>query len=137
MILKEIPASRLNVPGHGYVIKSGSRAGSSARMRKVSMRLTRRHFLITAGSLASGSLALEARARSLLRFEFRELHMGTIFKIVLYAPDQPSASAGSRAAFDRIAALDHIMSDYDESSELMQLCRAAGGPAISISDDLC
>ena len=137
MILKEISASLLSVPGRGDVRKSGSRAGSSARMRKVCMRLTRRRFLITAGSLAHGALALEARARSLLRFEFREPHMGTIFNIALYAPGQSTAAAASRAAFDRIAALDHIMSDYDESSELMQLCRAAGGPAISISDDLC
>ena len=63
--------------------------------------------------------------------------MGTMFKIVLYAPDETTAATASRAAFDRIAALDHIMSDYDASSELMQLCRAAGGPAVSISEDLC
>ncbi len=62
--------------------------------------------------------------------------MGTLVKIVLYAPDEPSATAASRAAFDRIAALDHIMSDYDADSELMQLCRFAGGPALSISEDL-
>ena len=63
--------------------------------------------------------------------------MGTIFKIVLYASDQAAAAAASRAAFDRIAALDHIMSDYDETSELMRLCRAAGSPAVEISTDLC
>ena len=62
--------------------------------------------------------------------------MGAMMKIVLYASDQTAASAASRAAFDRIAALDHIMSDYDAGSELMQLCRAAGGPPESISEDL-
>jgi len=62
--------------------------------------------------------------------------MGALFKIVLYAPDESTATAASRAAFDRIAALDHIMSDYRSDSELMQLCRAAGGPAVSISEDL-
>lgn len=62
--------------------------------------------------------------------------MGTLIKIVLYAPDQTAATAASRAAFDRIAALDHIMSDYRSDSELMQLCRTAGGPAVRISEDL-
>jgi thiamine biosynthesis lipoprotein len=62
--------------------------------------------------------------------------MGTMFRIVLYAPDENSAATASRAAFARIAALDHIMSDYDDSSELMQLCRAAGGPAVEASEDL-
>jgi len=62
--------------------------------------------------------------------------MGTMMKIALYARDQTTASAASRAAFDRIAALDHIMSDYDDGSELMQLCRAAGGPPVTASEDL-
>jgi FAD:protein FMN transferase len=62
--------------------------------------------------------------------------MGTLMEIVLYAPDESTASAASRAAFDRIAALDDIMSDYKSDSELMQLCRSAGGPAVSISEDL-
>ena len=80
---------------------------------------------------------LMAAPASLARFDFSEPHMGTMFKIVLYAPDPDLAAAASRAAFDRIAALDRIMSDYDETSELMRLCRAAGGPAVEISADLC
>jgi thiamine biosynthesis lipoprotein len=83
------------------------------------------------------SLCLTAARASLSRFEFSEPHMGTMFRIVLYAPDPDLAAAASRAAFDRIAALDRIMSDYDESSELMRLCRDAGGPALEISTDLC
>jgi thiamine biosynthesis lipoprotein len=55
---------------------------------------------------------------------------------VLYASDKASATTASRAAFDRIAALDHIMSDYDSGSELMRLCRAAGGQPAMISEDL-
>ena len=49
--------------------------------------------------------------------------MGTIFRIVLYAPDPAAAAKASRAAFDRIQALDNIMSDYKPGSELRQLCR--------------
>jgi len=103
------------------------------------MRITRRRLLISLGTLGTGlkrPVLVTARA-SLARFEFSEPHMGTIFKIVLYARDRALATTASRAAFDRIAALDHIMSDYDETSELMRLCRGAGGPAVEISADLC
>lgn len=103
------------------------------------MRITRRHFLTLAGALAVSLSARDGTGESgpsLLRFEFSEPHMGTMFKIVLYAADRTAAAAATRAAFDRIAALDHIMSDYDAGSELMQLCKAAGGPAASVSDDL-
>ncbi|HEV2379110.1 MAG TPA: FAD:protein FMN transferase [Terriglobia bacterium] len=103
------------------------------------MRITRRHFLTSASALAVSLTARDSLCESgpaLLRFEFSEPHMGTMFKTVLYAPDQAAAAAASRAAFDRIAALDHIMSDYNQSSELMQLCRAAGGPAVNVSEDL-
>jgi thiamine biosynthesis lipoprotein len=62
--------------------------------------------------------------------------MGTEFKIVLYAPDAGLARQASDAAFHRIAMLDAIMSDYNPGSELMQLCRQAGGPPVRVSDDL-
>jgi FAD:protein FMN transferase len=104
------------------------------------MKITRRHFLMSAGTLVAAGRTRSATAvlqSPLSRFEFAEPHMGTMMKIVLYASDKAAATTASRAAFDRIAALDHIMSDYDESSELMQLCRGAGGPPVSISADLC
>lgn len=62
--------------------------------------------------------------------------MGTRFRIVLYAPDASAARRAARAAFDRIAKLDDIMSDYRANSELMSLCRAAGGPPVKVSEDL-
>ncbi|HME00377.1 MAG TPA: FAD:protein FMN transferase [Terriglobia bacterium] len=62
--------------------------------------------------------------------------MGTIFRIVLYAPDPTTASKASRAAFDRIQTLDNIMSDYKPGSELRQLCDKAGGPPVKVSEDL-
>ena len=84
-----------------------------------------------------GARAIAASVQSSLsRFEFTEPHMGTMMKIALYSSDQIAATAASRAAFDRIAALDHIMSDYRSDSELMQLCDGAGGPAVRISEDL-
>ena len=70
------------------------------------------------------------------RFEFVETHMGSEFKIILYSPDAPTARRASRAAFDRIAALDLVFSDYNPESELMRLCDRAGGAAVAVGDDL-
>ncbi len=70
------------------------------------------------------------------RFEFAEPRMGTEFKIILYTPDEAVARRASRAAFDRIAALDAALTDYDPASELMRLCARAGGPPIPVSPDL-
>jgi FAD:protein FMN transferase len=73
---------------------------------------------------------------ALTRFTSTEPHMGTKFKIILYAPDQATADAASQAAFARIAALDGIMSDYRPTSELMRLCQKAGGDPVPVSEEL-
>jgi thiamine biosynthesis lipoprotein len=72
----------------------------------------------------------------LVRFTFTEPRMGTQFKIVLYAPDEAMANNAATAAFKRIADLDLIMSDYRTTSELMQLCRQAGGEPVRVSQEL-
>ena len=72
----------------------------------------------------------------LTRFEFREPHMGSEFKLLLYCADAATARRASRAAFDRIARLDATLSDYDPDSELMRLCDRAGGPPVPVSEDL-
>jgi thiamine biosynthesis lipoprotein len=83
-------------------------------------------------------LALPALAAepALTRFTYVEPHMGTRFKIVLYAPDESSGNTAAREAFARIAAFDGIMSDYRPASELMQLCRKAGGDPVAVSEEL-
>lgn len=70
------------------------------------------------------------------RFEFRETHMGSEFKILLYSADAGSARLASRAAFDRIRELDRLLSDYDPESELSRLGEASGGPRVATSEDL-
>jgi thiamine biosynthesis lipoprotein len=81
-----------------------------------------------------------ARAEStepkLERFSYEEPHMGTKFRILLYAPDKVGADKASKAAFERVADLDRIMSDYQTTSELMSLCAKAGGDPVPVSDDL-
>jgi thiamine biosynthesis lipoprotein len=70
------------------------------------------------------------------RFTFEEPHMGTTFKITLYAADQATAKKAADAAFARIAELNRILSDYLTDSELMVLCGKAGGAAVEVSQDL-
>ncbi len=70
------------------------------------------------------------------RFEYRETHMGSEFKVLLYSAAEEEARSASRAAFDRVAALDRSFSDYDPESELMRLCDRAGGPPVEVSSDL-
>jgi thiamine biosynthesis lipoprotein len=76
----------------------------------------------------------------LARFTYTEYHMGVDARLVVYAPDQPTAEDACAAAFARIAALDSIMSDYRRDSELMRLCdgvaRRAPGPPVRVSRDL-
>lgn len=62
--------------------------------------------------------------------------MGVDARIVLYARDRETAEKACSAAFQRIADLDSIMSDYKPDSELMRLCARAGGPPVRISPDL-
>lgn len=71
------------------------------------------------------------------RFEYQQRHMGTLFRMVLYAPDSVLARQAARAGFDRVAQLDTILSDYIPGSELNQLSRTAGsGQWVAVSPDL-
>jgi thiamine biosynthesis lipoprotein len=83
-----------------------------------------------------GLQTLRAADPALERFVYTEGHMGTRFKIILYAPDKKTADEAVNAAFRRIAALDRRMSDYRDDSELVQLCAKAGGDPVEVSDDL-
>jgi thiamine biosynthesis lipoprotein len=73
---------------------------------------------------------------ALTRYEFTEPHMGTRFRIILYAPNEGAARKAATDAFARIASLNAIMSDYDPTSELMRLCSKAGGPPLPVSAEL-
>jgi thiamine biosynthesis lipoprotein len=73
---------------------------------------------------------------ALNRFEFEQPHMGTLFRLTLYAPDATSARTASDAAFARVAELNAMMTDYDAASELMRLCRQPVGKPVAVSDDL-
>ncbi len=74
---------------------------------------------------------------TLQRFDYTEIIMGVEARVVLYAPDEIEARRAARAAFDRMAQLDAVMSDYRPDSELMRATRAASSGPVAISDDLC
>ena len=73
----------------------------------------------------------------LQRFVFEKPEMGLPFRITLFAPDEAAAKAAADAAFARVAALNGVLSDYDDESELSRLSRTSGsGTPVPVSDDL-
>jgi thiamine biosynthesis lipoprotein len=75
-------------------------------------------------------------AKPLDRFVFSHPAMGTLITITLYAPDLAAAKAGADAAFQRIDALEDIMSDYQADSELLRLCDHPFGAPVPVSPEL-
>lgn len=77
---------------------------------------------------------------NLHRFEFNQPKMGAGFRIVLYAHDEGQANRAANAAFDRVDALNDILSEYDSSSELSRLAKCTlDGPMaepIKVSPEL-
>src|SRR5262245_16903237 len=69
---------------------------------------------LLATSCAFGEEALQ-------RFAFEKAEMGLPFRITLYAPDEKTAKAAADAAFERIAQLNSVLSDYDPDSEISRL----------------
>jgi len=92
--------------------------------------------LVVAGVLAATGCRSTPPVAHLHRFEFKQPHMGTLFTITLYAPDDTKARAASDAAFAKIAALDRMMTDYDPESELMRLCQKPAGQPVRVSGEL-
>jgi FAD:protein FMN transferase len=93
----------------------------------------------TISMLALVAIAVTAWAEDARRFEYEEPHMGTKFRVVLYAPDKETADRAAKAAFARVGELNRVMSDYIPDSELMKLCRKSSkepaGP-VKVSDEL-
>jgi FAD:protein FMN transferase len=87
-------------------------------------------------ALGSSVSVITPRSAGLARFSYTEYHMGVDARLVVYARDAATAKKACAAAFERIAALDTIMSDYRKDSELMRLCDRAGGPPVRVSADL-
>ena len=62
--------------------------------------------------------------------------MGIDARLVVYASSQDVANRACEAAFKRIAELEQAMSDYRQTSELMQFCSKPRGTRVKLSPDL-
>lgn len=82
------------------------------------------------------TLILAAASLTPHAYEAVEPHMGTLFRIKLYAADQAQADKAFRAAFARIAQIDSELSDYQPASELNRLSSRAVQQPLPVSDDL-
>jgi thiamine biosynthesis lipoprotein len=108
-------------------VASVGRSGSSSPLTAIAA---------TALVVAVAWSARAERPARLSRFEFTEPHMGTTFRVVLYAGSAADARAASARAFARIGDLDRRLTDYVPTSELSRVTREAVGHPIRISDDL-
>jgi thiamine biosynthesis lipoprotein len=70
------------------------------------------------------------------RSEFRQLHMATLFRIVLYGPPDANVQDPVRLAFKRIEELERILSSYREDSEVRAVSRRAFQSPQIVSLDL-
>lgn len=81
------------------------------------------------------SLSL-AHSQTLQRYEYSEAHMGTLFRIVMYAESEILAQKASTKAFDRIEELNTVFSDYLETSELSLISKHAFQQNVKVSDEM-
>ncbi len=89
-------------------------------------------------ALAANVLCLVALSgcASPRRFEFTRIQMGVQCRIVIYGADRASTEKAAAAAFEEVARLDGIMSDYRPESEVSRLSQARQGEVVPISADL-
>ncbi len=71
------------------------------------------------------------------KFAFEKAEMGIRFTVTLFAEKEDLAKQAADAAFARIAAINHIFSDYEDDSELALLSRTGGsGKKVPLSPEL-
>src|SRR5581483_8399176 len=110
---RQIVASGLSPEPH--LVYQVVRSGICAMAEKKRLLATVLTFALLFADAATGRSRMASQS-ALTRSEFVQAHMGTQFRIVLYARDAETAARASAAAFERIARLDATMSDYRETS---------------------
>lgn len=75
---------------------------------------------------------------ALTRYEFAEQKMGVPVSVILYASDDAKAQEAIDAVWARFDELNAILSDWDQESEIVQVCRKTGesGEVVPVSDEL-
>ena len=69
-------------------------------------------------------------------FEAVEPHMGTLFRIKLYAGTEAHAQAAFHSAFERVRQLDETLSDYQPASALSRATRGPVHQSVTVDTDL-
>jgi len=89
-------------------------------------------------AFSMGCVTRRADHPPLQRHAYEQPQMGVPFRMVVYATNELHAERAVDAAFDRVAELNAIMSDYETDSEISKLSRSSeeGSPAVSVSEDL-
>lgn len=62
--------------------------------------------------------------------------MSTVYQITVVGPEAPATRAAMDAAFDEIARLEGVLSEWREATELSRVNQAAGGEPVAIGDDV-
>jgi FAD:protein FMN transferase len=83
-----------------------------------------------------GRPAPAARPSDSVRVEVRQLQMGVMATLSVYAPDVETGRRACAAAFGRVRELNAALSDYDQDSELRRLLARAGQGPVPVGPDL-
>ena len=111
--------------------------GSPCLFRERSKAVRKTAFQVAAATLML-AMFFAASVVHAERHEYSRPLMGMAFRIIVHSEDEAKTKRAAKAAFDRVAVLNQIMSDYEPESELSKLSNLAGsGKAAKISDELC
>jgi thiamine biosynthesis lipoprotein len=91
---------------------------------------------LIAGSILVVLALASGCARTLVRYQYAELHMGVQVRLTVYANSDQQARDACCNAYARVAELEQIMSDYRPNSELMRMCRSATTRPTRVSPEL-
>lgn len=61
-------------------------------------------------------------AQDLERYEYSFGKLGTVCRVVFYAKDTATSQQAIRYVLSKIDTLNHVLSDYDENSEIRKVC---------------
>ncbi len=87
---------------------------------------------------SAGLVAFPAIAgtHALQRYSYRQIHMGMIARVTLYAHHDSKAKEAARSAFSVIADVDRALSHFNRHSEAMSLTRKPGMVSPVLRDNL-
>lgn len=74
--------------------------------------------------------------KEMTRFEYSQPHMGTTFRIVFYDRSKEHADAAAEKVWKLVTSLNAKFTDYEDKSELTQLCMKAGTGPVPVSKEM-